>query len=129
HGLAELPRLLCLSKRDLVPGERIADAIDEWRERGGGDVLATSAATGAGLEELAAAITWRVPLEDALNDGPPGEIPATHRVYRPGEADQITVERTPSGAYAVHGERVERLMARHDPNNDEAMRYVEGRLR
>ncbi len=129
HGLAELPRLLCLSKRDLVPEEQIADAIEEWRERVGGEVLATSAATGAGLEELAAAITWRVPLEDALGDGPPGEIPATHRVYRPGEADQITVERTPSGAYAVHGERVERLMARHDPNNDEAMRYVEGRLR
>jgi GTP-binding protein len=129
HGLAELPRLLCLSKSDLVPEDRVASAIEEWRERVGGEVLATSAATGAGLEELAAAITWRVPLEDALTEGTPGEVPATHRVYRPGEADRVTVERTGPGAFAVSGERVERLMARHDPDNDEAMRYVEGRLR
>ncbi len=129
HGLAELPRLLCLSKSDLVPEDSIASAIAEWRERVGGEVLATSAATGAGLDELAAAITWRVPLEDALAEGSPGEVPATHRVYRPGEADRVTVERTAPGVFAVRGERVERLMARHDPENDEAMRYVEGRLR
>ncbi len=129
HGLAELPRILCLSKSDLVPEDVVGSAVEEWRDRVGGEVLTTSAATGAGLDELAAAITWRVPLEGALSEGSPGEVPATHRVYRPGEADRVTVERIGPGAFAVRGERVERLMARHDPDNDEAMRYVEGRLR
>ncbi len=88
HGLAELPRLLCLSKSDLVPEEQIAEAIEEWRERVGGEVLATSAATGAGLEELAAAITWRVPLEDALSDGAPGRDPG-HPPCVPARARRI----------------------------------------
>src|SRR6185295_5902878 len=67
HGLAALPRLLCLSKRDLV--------------------LATSAATGAGLDELAAAITRRLPLDEPGEEGAGGDLPATHRVYRPGADD------------------------------------------
>ena len=39
-----------------MPEADVATAIEEWRERVGGEVLATSAATGSGLEELAAAI-------------------------------------------------------------------------
>jgi GTP-binding protein len=58
-----------------------------------------------------------------------GELPATHRVYRPGEGDEIDVERTGSGSYRLHGRRLERLVARHDVENEEAMRYVEERLR
>src|SRR3954471_6081671 len=55
HGLAALPRLLCLSKADLVPPETAEAAADEWRSRLGGavlDVIATSAATGAGIDQL-----------------------------------------------------------------------------
>ena len=59
----------------------------------------------------------------------PAETPATHRVYRPGEADELSVERTGPGAFAVQGRRPERLIARHDVENEEAMRYVEERLR
>jgi GTP-binding protein len=129
HGLAELPRLLCLSKRDLVPDEDVAAAIAAWRERTGLEVLATSAATGAGLDELAAAITHRVPLEEPGGEGAGGELPATHRVYRPGADDELTVTRTGSGAFRVSGPRPERLIARHDVENEEAMRYVEERLR
>src|SRR5215217_8815662 len=33
HGLAELPRLLALSKADLVPSEEAADAVEQWRQR------------------------------------------------------------------------------------------------
>ena len=104
HGLADLPRILCLSKSDLVPPEQVAAAVEEWSERTGAEVLATSAATGAGLEELAAAIARRVPMEDdGTGDGRGGELPATHRVYRPGEADAISVERTAAGAFACAG--------------------------
>ncbi|MBN1527732.1 MAG: GTPase ObgE [Thermoleophilaceae bacterium] len=129
HGLAELPRLLCLSKRDLVPDEEVEAALGDWRERTGLEVLATSAATGAGLEELAAAIARRLPLEQPDDEAGTGELPATHRVYRPGADDELTVQRTGPRAFRVTGARPERLIARHDVDNDEAMRYVEERLR
>jgi GTP-binding protein len=57
------------------------------------------------------------------------EVAATHRVYRPGAGDAYRVERTGPRAFRVEGERVERLIARHDVDNDEALRFVEDRLR
>src|SRR5918998_3622115 len=59
HGLAELPRLLALSKADLMPAGDAEVAVARWRERLGVEVFATSAATGEGLEELANAIFRR----------------------------------------------------------------------
>ena len=49
HGLAELPRILCLSKADLVPAGEAERLAAEWRERVGVPVVVSSAATGAGL--------------------------------------------------------------------------------
>ena len=128
HGLAELPRLLALSKADLVPPEDAAEAAERWRDRLGLEVFVTSAATGEGLEELANAVFGRVPAEKA-EDRPPADAPATHRVYRPGQGEAYSVRRTGPGAFRVEGERIERLIARHDVENDEALRYVEERLR
>ena len=52
--LARLPRVLALSKADLVPEERVQAAVADWQGRLGDDVpvLATSSATGAGVREL-----------------------------------------------------------------------------
>jgi GTP-binding protein len=128
-GLAELPRILCLSKADLVPGERAERAVQEWRRRLGGDaleVLATSAATGAGMRDLGAAIFRHVPAEA---ERPAGDAVVTHRTYRPGAGDSFRVERIGEGAFRVVGEGVERLVARHDTSNEEALRYLEERLR
>jgi GTP-binding protein len=128
-GLAALPRILCLSKADLVPEEDVRAAVAGWRERLGGAALATiatSAATGAGLDELAAAIFEHVP--PAPEPDRAGG-PVAHKVYRPGGGDAFRVVRTGPGAFRVEGGRVERLLARHDPYNEEAMRYVEERLR
>jgi GTPase len=130
-GLAELPRILCLSKADLVEAVQAGAARREWRERLGErvlDVVVTSAATGSGLQELRDAIAGAVPPSGDPPE-PAGELEATHRVYRPGADDAFTVERTPTGAYRVEGVRVERLFARHDIGNDEALRYLEDRLR
>jgi GTPase len=129
QGLAELPRILCLSKSDLVPAEQVRAALVEWRERLGNDaVFATSAATGEGLDELTDAIFRLVPPETGPRQAP-SETPATHRVYRPGRGDAFRVERTAPGAFRVAGEGIERLIARHDLDNDESLRYVEERLR
>jgi GTP-binding protein len=129
-GLAELPRILCLSKADLVPEDRVEETLGEWRARLGDsvlEVLATSAATGAGVPELAAAIFRHVP-QAAQRPGEP--VPArAHRVYRPGAGDSFRVERSGPGAFRVEGEGVERLVARHDTDNEEALRYLEERLR
>jgi len=125
--LAQLPRILCLSKADLVPDEVARREVSAWRERLGVPVFATSAATGEGLEALRDAIFEAVPPEEV--EPPKGDQPATHRVYRPGEGDAYRVERIAAGAFRVEGGRIDRLIARHDVDNDEALRYVEERLR
>ncbi|MGH2845950.1 MAG: GTPase ObgE [Thermoleophilaceae bacterium] len=127
HGLAGLPRVLCLSKRDLVPPEQAAAAVAGWEERLELPVLATSAATGEGLEALRDAVFARVP--QAEPEPRAAELPATHRVYRPGAGDAVRVEKVGPRAFRLEGGRVDRLIARHDIENDEALRYVEERLR
>jgi GTP-binding protein len=57
------------------------------------------------------------------------EVPARHRIYRPGAGDGFRVVRTGDGAFRVEGEGIERLVARHDTANEEALRYLEERLR
>src|SRR3954467_5785078 len=53
--LAALPRVVALSKADLVPAEDAAAAAAQWRERVGAGVpaIVTSAVTRAGLDQLA----------------------------------------------------------------------------
>jgi GTP-binding protein len=57
------------------------------------------------------------------------EEPAVHRVYRPGAGESYRVERLGDGTFRVEGEGIERLLARHDLDNEESLRYVEERLR
>src|SRR3954449_2290603 len=65
--LAGLPRILALSKADLVPPEKADDAAREWRGRlgPGVPVMVTSSATGEGLDELARELLRRVPMAQA----------------------------------------------------------------
>ncbi|MEA2389663.1 MAG: GTPase, partial [Thermoleophilaceae bacterium] len=135
-GLAALPRVLALSKADLVTADAAQAAAHEWRQRLGDGVLevvVTSAATGQGLDDLRRAVLEHVPVEthDESDDAPPvaAEPEAEHRVYRPGPGDGFSVERGPDGTFRVTGTRVERLIARHDTDNEEALEYVEARLR
>ncbi|MDP8968468.1 MAG: GTPase ObgE [Actinomycetota bacterium] len=133
--LAELPRLLALSKADLVSAQEAQRAAREWRTRLGPGVAVhvTSAATGQGLEALSKELLRRVPLsaparaEDggALEDAPLAE----HRVFRPAAGRGFSVERTGAGVFRVDGDGVERLLARHDLDNDEALAHIESRLR
>ena len=130
--LAALPRMLALSKADLVAEADGAAAVAAWRERLGEDVpvLLTSSATRLGLDELARELLRRVPLEaprpaEAL----PAEAElAEHRTFRPAADRGWNVERMPAGGFRVTGEPVERLLARHDLENDEALAHVEHRL-
>ena len=130
-GLERLPRILCLSKADLVPPERAEEARAEWSDRLGAEVVVSSSATGLGLADLVDAIFLGVP-QDERHARPieaPEEAPAEHRVYRPGGEESFEVRRLGDGSFRVSGGRVERLVARHDMGNEDAQRYVEDRLR
>ena len=130
HGLAELPRILALSKADLVPAEEAERAAAEWRERRADvlEVVVTSAATGQGLEDLSASSSATCPSTPSRRRRA-DEALAEHKVYRPADDSGYKVERGPDGVLRVTGPAVERLLARHDIGNEEALRYVEARLR
>ena len=130
--LALLPRVLALSKADLVAEEDGAAAVAAWRERLGEDVpvLLTSSATRLGLDALAAELLRRVPLEaprPAQALAAEEEL-AEHRTFRPAADRGWNVVRLPAGGFRVTGEPVERLLSRHDLENDEALAHVEHRL-
>ena len=54
---------------------------------------------------------------------------AEYRVFRPAANRSFDVEKTGAGEFRVTGEAVDRLIARHDMENEEALAHVEQRLR
>jgi len=134
-GLEQLPELVVLSKRDLAPPEEVEAALAEWRERLGGrvrGVLAVSSATGEGLDDLRQLILAELPDEVPPVDAPgapAAEFEAEHRVYRPAGEGGYWVEREDDGGFRILGRGVELLFERHDLKNEEALGYLEQRLR
>jgi GTP-binding protein len=126
--LAALPRVLALSKADLVTAEQAEAARSDWQARVDFDVVVTSSATGQGLDEVSAAIVRNVP-EEIEVEPEQREALAEHRVYRPGADDGYRVERGGDGVFRVSGRGIDRLIGRHDIENEEALRYIEERLR
>jgi GTP-binding protein len=152
-GLEQLRELVVLSKRDLLPDEKVEEAVAEWRgrlgdttpvERGGTTpaepdgatperVLAVSAVTGEGLDELRGAILAclpeTVPARPEGGEAGSAEFEAEHRVYRPVGEGGYSVEREADGGFRVLGRGVELLFERHDLGNEEALAYLERRLK
>ena len=127
--LAELPRILALSKADLVTEEAAAAAASEWEGRLGVPVVVTSSATGAGLDVLGRELLRRVPVAEA-EDAEAGENEvAAFQVFRPAAGREFQVEKVGDGEFRVTGAAVDRLIARHDLENEEALAHVEHRLR
>ncbi len=144
--LASLPRILALSKSDLVPAEEADAAARAWRARFAPPpreeweladpsaevpVLITSSATGDGLDGLARELFRRVPVAPpaaaaSAQAHPPAEALAEHRVFRPA-GKGFSVEHD-GELFRVSGPRVERLLERHDLENEEALAHVEHTL-
>ncbi len=135
--LAALPRVVALSKADLVAADEAQEAARAWAVTVGEatPVVLTSSATGQGLEELTMLLAQRVPVavreprEPRAALGPREPELAAHRVFRPARGRGFAVERVSDRGFRVSGERVERLLARYDLDNEEALAYLEGRLR
>jgi GTP-binding protein len=126
--LASLPRVLALSKADLVPPETAAAAASSWSTRVGFPVFVTSSATGAGLLELRNELLARVPVDEPVPAGAGEDEVAEFAVLRPGASRAFDIARADTGEWVVSGEAVERLIARHDMENEEAQALVERRL-
>jgi GTP-binding protein len=130
--LAALPRVLALSKADLVAPETAEEAAARWRARLGDDVpvLVTSSATRQGLDALARELLRRVPpVEEVAEEAAGEDEVAEYRVFRPAAGRAFDVEKLGAGEFRVTGAAVDRLIARHDLENEEALALVEHRLR
>ncbi len=134
--LAGLPRVLALSKADLVDPGAAAAAQSSWQQRLGErvPVILTSSVTRTGLERLAVELVRRVPLEatglqEPVAAGAPVQELAAHRVFRPAARSSVRVQRLAEGGFRVTGAAVERLVARYDLDNEDALAHLERRLR
>ena len=59
----------------------------------------------------------------------PGEELAEHRVFRPAPPRSFRVQRVGERSYRVTGPGIERLVARYDLDNEDALAHLERRLR
>jgi GTP-binding protein len=148
--LAQLPRILALSKADLVSPEEAEVAAQVWREKFAAQaprreeweepaettpVIITSSATGQGLDELRAELLRRVPVAEPVALDEPSTLGvrdadalADHRLFRPAVRGSFAIEKVDEGVWRVSGEVIDRLVARHDLENEEALAHVERRL-
>jgi GTP-binding protein len=127
--LAELPRVLALSKADLVPPEAAEAAAAEWADRLEVPLVVTSSATGEGLDELRRLLLRSVPVAEPLPESAGEDEVAEFQVFRPAARRAFEVERTGEHEFRVTGEAIDRLIMRHDLENEEALALVEHRLR
>jgi GTP-binding protein len=147
--LAELPRVLALSKADLVSVDAGVAAVQEWTARLAArspaapvdewepqpetvPVLLISSATGQGLDELTRELLRRVPLvsvREEAEEGAGESGVAEYMVFRPAARSRFDVARTAPGQWRVSGDAVDRLIARFDLEQEDALGHVEARLR
>jgi GTP-binding protein len=109
--LLERPRIVVGSKADVATAPV------------GGEMLAVSAVTRSGLDELLGRIGTLV--SEARADEPE---PEPFVVLRPAE-EGFSVVRDEDGAWRVSGRNAERVVAMADLTNVEALEYVQQRLR
>lgn len=138
-GLDRLPELVVLSKADLVEEGEATRLASEWTEELGDSVLGVypvSSATGFGLGELRAALLGAVPeivSEPAGNGAGPagaaGDFEGEYAVYRPAGEGGFSISAEDEGSFRIEGRGIEALFERFDMNNEEALAYLESRLR
>ena len=150
--LATLPRILALSKVDLISPEQATEAQGRWQERLGPQtpVLLTSSVSRRGLDELSIELVRRIPVESGEPEPEPELSPAEwhrvnslrgvdqarradqlpeHRVFRPASDRSYDVVRTGEHSFSVSGRGIERLVARYDLANEDALAHLERRLK
>jgi GTP-binding protein len=122
------PRLVALNKIDIPEAAELAALVRPEFEARGIPVFEISAATHAGLSDLAYALAREVEADRARR--PPPE--PTRIVLRPQAVDDagFTVVPDPAepGAFVIHGAKPERWVQQTNFDNDEAVGYLADRL-
>jgi GTPase len=136
-GLEERPFFVVLNKIDLLSEDEVDTAVADWRERlreepraqgvDGPVVIAASTVTGAGLPAVRGTIFSMVPAAGEPAEPEESDV-AEHAVYRP-TGGGFDVERTSEHSFRIAGPSVERLVERHDLENQDALAYIEERLK
>jgi GTPase len=124
--LAQRPALVALNKIDTVDDdglEAVRRAFVAPAERSHAALVAVSAATGTGLETLVAALGVAVA---ALPASAPAALDTAPVVLRPADerAGVFTIDEE-EDVWRVHGAVLERLVAKADLENEEAVRYLQ----
>jgi GTPase len=121
--LIERPGVIALTKCDLVDAATAGQTAAAVRREAaaGMTVVPVSSASGHGLPDLTAAIGAALP-----EPAPPEPEPAAPLVVRPAKvrASSFTVERD-GDMFRVHGPTLERLVAKADLENEEAVAYLQ----
>jgi GTP-binding protein len=126
--LGARPAVVALNKTDLADPDDVTSAVGavaSLRRFAGAPVLTTSAVVGEGLESLAQALLDLLRRADARMAAELTEERAV-TVLRPGgeRVGDYSVERD-GEAWRVRGAALERLVAKADLDNDEAVRYLQ----
>jgi GTP-binding protein len=124
-ALVERPALLAVNKADLMDAAARDEITGRLRELPWPrDVVVVSANSGEGLEALVTGLGALV--GGARRDESPPSLPPTVPVLRPGaeRLEAFTVTREQSG-FRVRGEALERLVAKADVDNPEALAYLQ----
>ena len=127
EDLLERPALVFLNKADADPDT--AEIIRPDLEADGWEVVVGSAVTGAGTQLLRHRMGALVALaREERRVAEDAETVLARPVLRPAtDPDPITVERTEHG-WRVDSDRVRRWVVMTDLENEEAVRYLQGRL-
>jgi GTP-binding protein len=124
-GLADRPRIVALNKVDVPDAKDLADIVTADLQGRGLRVFQVSAATHAGLRELAFAMAALV--TEARAAAP--ALEATRIVLRPRAVDETEFTVVKDGErYLVRGQKPARWVRQTDFSNDEAVGYLADRL-
>jgi GTP-binding protein len=116
-ALLEKPILVAFNKLDLPAAAEAWPAFRAAREGDGLRVVAVSAATGTGIDEIRNVLAELLPDAAELSSPPESEGVVVHRIEP--MSDAFIVERE-NGAFRVRGKRIERLAAQTNFDNEES---------
>jgi GTP-binding protein len=125
-SLASRPRIVVLNKIDVPAARELAEYVATVLSARGLTVCQTSAASRAGLRELAFAMSGVVAQARAAVP----EAEPSRQVLRPAAADEagFDVVQMADNSFLVRGERPRRWVQQTDFGNDEAVGYLADRL-
>jgi GTP-binding protein len=122
------PTVLVGNKLDVEGAREASEAVAAWAAERERAYFPVSAVTGEGMDAMMQAVGELVRaarLAAVVDDAPYQQV----YVYNPPEDEDLEIERTAPGEFTVHGKHVERMVVMTDMNNDEAVGFLQRRLR